>query len=102
MKVISCLSDRIEDELHDAENYIDLAMTYKNEDEDVANLFYELSTEEMGHMEKLHAEVVDQIRVYREEHGEPPAGMLALYNHLHEKHMKDAMRIKVKQGMYKA
>jgi len=102
MKIISCLSDKIEEEIRDADEYIELAMKYRDEDQDVAELFYQLSTEELGHMERLHAEVVDQIREYREENGEPPKGMLALYNHLHEKHMADAMRVKVKQGLYKA
>ena len=101
MKIISCLSDLIEEELHDADKYIELAMAYKDEDTDVAELFYQLSTEELGHMERLHAEVVDKIRVYREENGEPPKGMMELYNHMHKKHMTDAMKVKVKQGMFK-
>lgn len=102
MKIIMCLSDQIEEELHDADKYIDLAMKWKAEDQDVSDLFYELSQEEMGHMEKLHAEVVDQIRVYREENGEPPKGMMEMFNHIHQKQTAEAMRIKVKQGMYKA
>ena len=102
MKIIMCLTDKIEEELHDADSYIDLAMKWKDEDTDVSDLFYDLSTEEMGHMEKLHAEVVDQIRVNREQNGEPPKGMMELYDHIHQKQMAEAMRIKVKQGMYKA
>ena len=101
MKIIMCLTDKIDEELKDADSYIDLAMQYKDEDEDVAQLFYDLSTEEMGHMEKLHAEVVDQIRVYKEESGQPPKGMMELYNHIHQKHEAEAMRIRVKQGMFK-
>ena len=100
MKIIMCLTDKIEEELEDANAYIDLAMKYKDEDQDVARLFYDLSTEEMGHMEKMHAEVVDQIRVSREENGEPPKGMMELYNHIHQKQEAEAMRIKVKQGMF--
>ena len=102
MKVIMCLTDKIDEELQDADSYIDLAMKWQAEDQDVSDLFYQLSTEEMGHMEKLHAEVVDQIKVYREENGEPPKGMMELYNHIHQKQIAEAMRIKVKQGMYKA
>ena len=101
MKIIMCLSDLIEEELHDAEKYIDLAMKYKDEDQDVSNLFAELSAEEIGHAEKLHAEVVDQIRVYREQNGEPPKGMMELYEHLHKRHKEDEMKIKIKQNMLK-
>ena len=101
MKIIKCLSEKIKEELKDAEAYIDLAMEWKKDEPEAADVFAELSAEEMGHVDKLHAEVVDQIRVYREEHGEPPKGMMELYDHLHRKHTEEAMRIKVKQNMYK-
>ena len=101
MKVIMCLTDRIEEELNDADTYIELARKWRAEDQDVGDLFYELSTEEMGHAEKLHAEVVDQIKVYKEEHGDPPKGMMEMYDHLHRKHTEKAMTIKIKQKMYK-
>ena len=35
------------------------------------------------------------------EHGEPPAGMMTLYDYLHEKHIAKATQIKIKQAMYK-
>ena len=102
MKIIKCLSEKIEEELHDAEAYIDLAMEWKAEQPESADVFYELSLEEMGHVDKLHADVADRISEYRQENGEPPKGMQALYDWLHEKHIAEAMRIKIKQGMYKA
>ena len=102
MKIIKCLSEKIEEELHDADSYIDLALKWKSEEPDTADLFYELSLEEMGHMDKLHEEVTEQIQEYRNEHGEPPKDMMTLYEYLHEKHVGEAMRIKIKQGMYKA
>lgn len=102
MKIIKCLSEQIEDELHDAEKYIDLAMKWKPEEPDTAELFYELSVEEMGHMERLHQEVSELIEDYRKQHGEPPKDMMVLYDYLHEKHIGHATQIKVKQGMYKA
>ena len=100
MKIIKCIAEKIEEELHDADAYIDLAMSWKDEQPDAAKVFYELSLEEMGHVDKLHTEVNDLISAYRQETGEPPKDMLTLYNYLHEKHMAEAMRIKVKQGMY--
>lgn len=102
MKIIKCLSEQIEDELEDAEKYIDLAMKWKTDEPDTAELFYELSTEEMGHMQKLHDEVAELIEEYRKEHGEPPKEMMVLYEYLHEKHIGKATEIRVKQGMYKA
>ena len=102
MTIIKCLAEKVEDELKDAEEYIDLAMQWKSEQPDAAELFYELSTEEMGHMERLHQEVTEIIEDYRQKHGEPPKDMMTLYNYLHEKHIAKATMIKVKQGMYKA
>ena len=102
MKIIKCLSEKIEEELHDADAYIELAMRWKAENPETADLFYELSTEEMGHVDKLHEEVTRLIEDYRREHGEPPKDMMVLYDFLHEKNIGTAMQIKVKQGMYKA
>ena len=102
MKIIRCLSEKIEEELDDADAYINLAMEWKDQDKEAADLFYELSTEEMGHMERLHNEVTKQINAYREKSGEPPENMMTLYRYLHEKHIGEAMKIRVKQGMYKA
>lgn len=102
MKIIKCLSELIDEELSDADKYINLAAKWKNDEPDTADLFYELSTEEMGHMEKLHQEVTELIEEYRKEHGEPPKEMMVLYDYLHEKHIGKATEIRIKQGMYKA
>ena len=100
MKIIKCLSEKIEEELEDAEAYIDLAMRWKQEEPETAELFYTLSTEEMGHMEKLHKEVTEIIADYRAKNGEPPKDMTTLYEYLHEKHIGKATQIRVKQGMF--
>lgn len=101
MTIIKCLSEKIEEELHDADAYIELAMKWKTEQPDTAELFYELSTEEMGHVTKLHQNVTELIQIYKQKHGEPPKGMMELYSYLHEQHLAKAMQIKVKQGMFK-
>ena len=101
MKIIRCLSEKIEDEMDDAQEYIDLAMRWRQDDPETAELFYTLSVEEMGHMDKLHDEVAKLITAYREENGDPPKDMMTLYDYLNEKHIKRATEIRVKQGMYK-
>ena len=101
MKIIKCLAEKIDEELHDADEYIGLAMEWKGEHPETAKVFYELSLEEMGHVDKLHANVAALISEYRQTTGEPPKEMQVLYNWLHEKHIAEAMKIKVKQGMFK-
>ena len=102
MKIIKCIAEKIEEELHDADAYIGMAMSWKDEQPGAAKVFYELSLEEMGHVDKLHAEVADLISEYRQKTGEPPKDMMTLYEYLHERHIADAMKIKVKQGMFRA
>lgn len=101
MKIIKCLSELIEEEISDSAKYIDLAMRWKQDEPDTADLFAQLSAEEMSHVDKLHEEVKELIDEYRKEHGEPPKEMMVLYEYLHEKHIGDAMQVKVKQTMYK-
>ena len=102
MKLIKCLSDKIEDEIEDANDYIDLAMKWKDDYPDTADLFYELSLEEMGHMEKLHGEVVELIEEYRKEKGDPPKEMMFVYDYLHKRHIDKASQVKGKQALYKS
>ena len=56
---------------------------------------------ELGHMEKLHEVVTELISEYREKHGEPPAGMMALYEYMHAQNIENTMRVKVKQAMFR-
>ena len=102
MKIIRCLSEKIEEELEDASAYIDLAMRWKQEEPEAAAVFHELSIEEMGHVDKLHKVVAELIMAYRNKMGDPPKEMQTLYDYLHEKHISKATQIKVKQGMFTA
>lgn len=100
MKEISLLMDRIDDELEGAHAYAALALEYKTQDPAVADLFSRLSDEEMGHMRSLHKAVERLIEGYRRQKGEPPAAMLAVYQHLHKKAIARAEQVGVLQSMY--
>ena len=102
MKLIKYLSDRIEAEIHDACSYIDEAMQCKAEDPETAEELYQLSMGEMEDMDTLHGMVVRLIEKYRKEHGEPPEKMMWRYEWEHERHINEAMKVKVKQNMFKA
>ena len=101
MKIIKCLSEYIEEELHDADKYITKAMMVKHEYPDVAELLYQLSLEEMTHMNRLHNEVEKIIARYRKQEGEPPVEMKAVYDYLHQKNIEKAKLVKVAQASFR-
>ena len=101
MKLIKKISKMIEDEIEGAECYVKMALKHKEDRPELAKMFYSLSMDEMEHMNKLHKAVVEIIEEYRKENGEPPAAMMAVYDYLHDKHIKDAAEVRTMQAMYK-
>ena len=101
MKMIKELSEMIEDELEGAEEYIEDAIKQHERDPELSAVLYEISTEEMRHINMLHEQVARLIQRYRKEHGEPPAAMQAVYDHLHERHVEHATKIKLMQSHYR-
>lgn len=94
MKIIAKVIDMIQDELDGAEEYAECALKVKTEHPSLAKRFNELSQVEMQHFKILHTEVEKLIQDYREQNGEPPKEMLAIYNYEHEKAIKKAAEIK--------
>ena len=100
MKIIKEISEMIEEELEGAEHYVECALQYKADNPSLADVFYEISTQEMRHVNMLHEEVVKVIKSYREKHGEPPETMMAIYDWQHERQIKKANEIKMLQTQY--
>ena len=101
MKLIENLSDMIAEELDGAKHYIKCSLKHKDEHRSLAETLYNISLDEMRHMNLLHSEVVKLIEQYRREKGDPPADMLAVYDYLHNKEIEKAGEIKAMQTMYK-
>lgn len=101
MRIMELLHEHIGEELEDACTYIKLALEYKDSDPEMAQMFYKLSTEEIGHMEALHKSVVSHIEAYKRQKGEPPEGMKALYEFLHRKEIDKAEKIGNLQYLYR-
>lgn len=101
MRIIKELADMIDEELEGACNYIKCALKHKDEHPNLSKVFYELSLDEMGHVNKLHNEVTRIIETQRREQGEPPEAMLILYNYIHEKQIDKATKVRMYQDQYK-
>lgn len=101
MTKIKMLCEMIDDELDGAREYACEAVKLKSTDSTLASTLYDISTQEMSHVTRLHSEASRLIEAYRKEHGDPPVDMLAIYDYLHEKQIDRANEIKVLQGQYK-
>ena len=65
MEIVRTLSSMIEEEIGDAEKYLASAIEHKDDEPELAQMFYELSEEEMGHMHRLHQEMARIVERYR-------------------------------------
>ena len=101
MKIIERISERIEDEIKDAKNYTLMAIEIREDFPEMSRILFTIGNQEMEHMRMLHDGVTGIIQKYRAEHGEPPEKMLAVYEYLHEKQIREAADAKLIQSMYK-
>lgn len=101
MKLIRDLEELIEEEVCDIKKYAKMAAELKEEHPQLAQVLYTISTQEDGHQQMLHTEVVRIIENYRKKHGEPPAAMMAVYEYVHKKHIDKMAEARRYQEMYK-
>jgi len=100
VKIIQIVTDHINEEIADAKTYAVLALENKDTYHSLAEVFYSLSNEEMRHSNILHGEVVKLIAEYRQQKGDPPVEMLAVYDYLHKKSIEAAEEVKRYQQMF--
>ena len=101
MKLIKTMSEMVIDEVDGAEKYAKEALMLKDERPEIAKMFYNLANEELGHVNTLHIAVTGLINEYRAEHGDPPEGMLAVYDYLHEKQIEEVAEVNAMLGQFR-
>lgn len=89
------LIENIEEEIHGAKEYAEYANKYKDDDKELAEMYYSLATVELDHVDKLHKAVVRLIEKYRATKGEPPTEMKAIWVWEHEKQIEEVAEIKI-------
>ena len=102
MKDIKYLAHRIEEELEDAEGYALEALKHKESNHALAQTLYDISKQELGHTEMLHAQAVKLIKEYRETGAPVPASMQAVWDWEHEKMIEHTNRIKILYDMFRS
>jgi hypothetical protein len=101
MKLIRDLEERIHDEIGDIKWYAKKAAELKADHPTLAQVLYNISTQEDAHQAAIHNEVVKIIEEHRRTHGEPPAAMMAVYDYLHKKAIDDLAEARMYQDVYK-
>lgn len=102
MKLIKKLEELIEEEIEGVETYAKMAAELKSEHPALAQVLYNISTQEDAHQAALHAEVVKIIEHHRRTKGEPPPAMMAVYEYVHKRHIENLADARRYQDLYKS
>lgn len=94
MKIIAHMSDMIENEIDQADCYVDAALDVQVEYPDVSNDYISLAQGNLDRIGALHNRVAKLIEIERKTNGEPPESMLKVYEYLHKKHINKVADIK--------
>jgi hypothetical protein len=79
-----------------------MAAELKAEHPTLAQVLFNISTQEDGHQAAIHNEVVKIIEEHRRVHGEPPAAMMAVYDYLHKMSIDKLAEARMYQDVYKS
>lgn len=90
----------IDEELHDAKKYIELALAYKAAGDSTRYARYkEMSIQELAHANTLHEYAVQDIEKLRSVYPEIPQDMQDKWDHSHVKYVERAAWIRQMQAM---
>lgn len=101
MKAIAVIAEDIREELDGAKHYAKLATQHKDTDKMLADTYYMLATQELGHVDALHAQAVRMIKAYEATGAKTPEGMQAVYDWEHKHQIDMVAHIKVLLEQYK-
>lgn len=101
MKIIADIADTIDKLLDLAEEHIEYAYKCKENYPAVAQIYVTLSVDEMTKITSFHEQITKLIEEYTKANGAPPERMMGRYEYIHEKHIEQANKIKILQGLFK-
>ena len=101
MNIVNDLVCEIEDEIKGIECYSKLALKYKIDYPEEADIFHQLSIQEDEHYQKLHSTIESVIKQVKQEGKTVPEGMSEMYKFLHERYISEYEKALRFQQMYK-
>ncbi len=101
MKEIKLLVEDIREELEGAEHYAKLAAQYKTDDKALADTYATMASQELNHVDMLHAQAVRLINEQRASGVVAPASMQAVWDWEHELMVDKTAKIRALLDMYK-
>lgn len=101
MKEIKYLVERMEEEIEDADGYIEKALLMKDERKQLADTLCKISEQEMMHYQMLHEQAVSLIEQHKQKHGEVPPEMKAIWEWEHKQRIEEIGEVKAKISHYK-
>lgn len=101
MQEIKDLFEKISEELDGAKHYAEEALRMRDIDSEKANMFLQMSRQELDHVDKLHEMVKKTIKTYKDQGGKVPEGMEIVYDWQHKKMMDCVAKIRYLHDMIK-
>lgn len=101
MKQIKTIVKDIKEEVEGATHYAKLAMQYKDTDKALADAYYAMANQELGHVDALHAQAVRMIKAYQATGKEVPVAIQAVWDWEHENQVDAVTRVKMMLEQYK-
>ena len=94
MKKIKWIAEKIEEELHDAEEYARAAHHYKEADQELSRCCAALAEEELKHSDSFPVEFIRVFQEHKDSGHEAPASMQAVWDWEHDKMIDHTARIR--------
>lgn len=101
MKTIAEIVEDIREELDSAERYAKKAAKHKGIDDRLSSMYATMASQELSHVDTLHAQAVRLIQDQQATGKKAPEGMQAVWDWEHEHMMDHVARIKILLDMYR-
>lgn len=101
MEMVKKLAEMALEEADGACHYAKWAVMHKEDNPTFAKTLFEISGQELAHMDALNAEAVKELEQCRQEQPEKAISAGAVYAYIHEKMVDKAGKAKAYQMQYK-